>query len=146
VISLFRISEAQMVDVFEQKMGESSPSTAVQEPPSANTGAVIALNDHRPLPSGAGRRLRQKINRIRAQIGLPVGNSDQPAAEEVLVGLSESQREKQIDSMIVARAFKPGRVKRRWANWQPREILLATLGGAITMGLLLLVIYWVQTM
>ena len=134
-----------MVDVFQQELGEGSPSTAVQESAVANTGAVIALNDRRLAQSSPRRKLLRRIDRLRAQIGLPGANSEQPTAEEVLLGLSEPEREKQIDSMIVARAFKPGRGRRRWANWQPREILLAVVGGAITMGLLLLVIYWAQT-
>ena len=135
-----------MIDVFQQELGEESHATAVQDPPApATTGAVIALNDRRPVHSGRGG-LRDKVDRFRAKIGLPASDSPQPANADTAIGLSSAEQDQVIDSLIVARAFKPGRARRRWCNWRPREILVAIAGGALTLGLLWLVIYWSQTM
>jgi len=144
--SLFRISEADMVDVFQQELGEGSQLMDVQEAPPAATSPVITLNDRRPAHSASKRSLRRKLDRFRAHIGLPGATDRSPSAAEVRIGLSESEQEKAIDSMIVARAFKPSRTRRRWGNWQPREVMLGIMGGALAIGLLLLLIYLTQAM
>jgi hypothetical protein len=144
VISLFRFLEAMMVFSSQDVSGGEIGSTAVQDSPERipNPGATITLNDHR-VRRGGKLRLHRRINRWCAQIGL---SGQQRSESPAQPGLSDGEQEKVIDSLIVARAFVPEKRRRRGINWRAREIMLAAAGGALTLLLLFLLIYIIQTM
>ena len=136
-----------MLSLYQQVSDGGVDANSLEDPLAgrAAAGAVIALNDRRPARRSR-KRLRKTVDKLCSQVGVTIGAKRATADEkepEAPAGLAQEQV---IDTLIVARAFAGAKRRRRWANWRPREILAAVVGGTVTLMLLLVLIRFIQTM